>query len=325
MTTTTALTPAEVLADLIAEAVRRRKGAVGVLVRDVPAPDPNRLLRALAELRDEGMELRVAYLREGGQAAATEAGFTDSDFSAQVEEAERWRNDRDLTALIVVIAHGDEAKLSSLEDFSAVTSRELKHILVRRALGEEAGQNEVQVRWWRMLDEDDSIGLGPLIDYYTALVGKTGEDYLDASSREIYHLGLLPDHEFFNDPREAAVRRRLETNRELSSRLQMLNAQDRRRISEVLRAEPDPDVRKGIEEALSQLDRTRIEGGGHDDHLRGRQPTGACTGQEGPTRPTAPLSGEGDQGRRRGPGGRGPRRRRRGDRGHAQGAAQRTR
>jgi len=262
MTTTTALNPAEVLADLIAEAVRRRKGAVGVLVRDVPAPDPNRLLGALAELRDEGMELRVAYLREGGAAAATEVGFTSSEFSAEVEQAERWRNNRDLKALIVVIAHGDEAKLSSLEDFSAVTSRELKHILVRKALGEEAGQNEVQVRWWHMLDDDDSIGLGPLIDYYTALTGKTGEDYLDASSRQVHHLGLLPDHEFFNDPRESAVQRRLETNRELSSRLQMLNARDRRRISEVLRVESDPDVRRGIQEALSQLDRTRIEGGG---------------------------------------------------------------
>lgn len=262
MTTPTALTPAEVLADLIAEAVRGRKGAVGVLVRDVPAPDPNRLLRALAKLRDEGMDLRVAYLREGGQAAATNAGFAVSDFSAQVEGAERWRNDRDLRALIVVIAHGDEPKLSSLEDFGAVTSRDLKHLLVRRALGEEAGQNEVQVRWWGILDGDDSIGLGPLIDYYTSLAGKTGEDYLDASSREIHHLGLLPDHEFFNEPREAAVRRRLDTNRELSSRLQMLNARDRRRIGEVLRVEPDAAVRKGIQEALSQLDRTRIEGGG---------------------------------------------------------------
>ena len=65
------------LADLIAEGVRRREGAVGVLVRDVPAPDPNRLLRALAALRDEGIELRIAYLREGGQAAAQEAGFDD--------------------------------------------------------------------------------------------------------------------------------------------------------------------------------------------------------------------------------------------------------
>ena len=56
-------------------------GAVGVLVRDVPAPDPNRLLHALAALQDEGIELRIAYLREGGQAAASEAGFDGNVFS----------------------------------------------------------------------------------------------------------------------------------------------------------------------------------------------------------------------------------------------------
>jgi hypothetical protein len=256
------LTPAEVLADLIAEGVRHRKGAVGVLVRDVPAADPNRLLQALAVLRDEGIELRIAYLREGGQEAAKDAGFNGGVFSTDVEQAERWRNDRSLTALIVVIAHGDEAKLSSLEDFSAITSRELKDILVRRARGEEAGQSEVQSRWWRQLNDDDSVGLAPLIDYYTALAGKTGHDFLDASSRQIYHLGLLPDPEFFNDPHEAAVRRRLERNRELSSRLQMLNAQDRRRITEVLQVETDGDSRTALQEALSLLDRTRVEGGG---------------------------------------------------------------
>lgn len=256
------LTPAEVLADLIAEGVRRREGAVGVLVRDVPAPDPNRLLRTLAALRDEGIELRIAYLREGGQAAAKAVGFNGGVFSTEVEQAERWRNDRDLKALIVVIAHGDEAKLSSLEDFSAIRSRELKDILVRWALGEEAGQNEVQARWWRLLEVDDSVGLAPLIDYYTALAGKTAQDFLDASSREIYHLGLLPDPELFNDHHEAAVSRRLERNRELSNRLQMLNAQDRRRITAVLQAETDDDARKTLQEAMSQLDRTRVEGGG---------------------------------------------------------------
>ncbi len=256
------LTPAEVLADLIAEGVRRRQGAVGVLVRDVPAPDPVRLLRALAALRDEGMDLRIAYLREDGQAAAKGAGFDGDDFSTEVEQAERWRNERDLMALIVVIAHGHEAKLSSLEDFDAITSRELKNILVRRALGEEAGQNEVQSRWWRTLDADDSVGLAPLIDYYTSLAGKTGQDFLDAASREINHLGLLPDPEFFNDHHESAVRRRLERHRELSSGLQMFNAQDRRRINDVLEAETDPAERKSLQEALSQLDRTRVEGGG---------------------------------------------------------------
>ena len=255
------LTPAEVLADLIAEGVRRHKGAVGVLVRDVPAPDPNRLLQALAALGQEGFELRIAYLREGGQAAADGAGFNAGRFSIEIEQAERWRNERDLDALIVVIAHGDEAKLSSLEDFGTITSRDLKAILVRRALGEEAGQSEVQSRWWRHLDADDSIGLGPLIDYYTALSGKSGHDFLDASSREIHHLGLLPDPEFFNDPHEGAVLRRLERNRELSARLQMLNAQDRRRITDVLQAETDEDECKTLQEALSQVDRTRFEGG----------------------------------------------------------------
>jgi len=258
----TALTPAEVLADLIAEGVRSRKGAVGVLVRDVPAPDPNRLLQALAALRDEGIELRIAYLRDGGKAAAKQAKLDGGVFSTEVEQAERWRNDRDLKALIVVIAHGDEAKLSSLEDFSAINSRELKEILVRRALGAEAGQNAVQSRWWRQLADDDSVGLAPLIDYYTALDGKTGDDFLDASSREIDHLGLLPDAGFFNDPHEAAIRRRLERNRELSTRLQMLNAQDRRRITEVLLNETDADARKALQEALSQLDRTHVEGRG---------------------------------------------------------------
>lgn len=261
MNTRVALTPAEVLADLIAEAVRRHKGAVGVLVRDVPAPDPNRLLQALAALGEEGLELRIAYLREGGQAAADEAGFNAGRFSTEIEQAERWRNERDLDALIVVIAHGDEAKLSSLEDFGTITSRDLKDILVQRALGEEAGQSEVQSRWWRHLDADDSIGLGPLIDYYTALSGKSGHDFLDASSREIHHLGLLPDPEFFNDPHEGVVLRRLERNRELLTRLQMLNAQDRRRITDVLQAETDEDERRTLQEALSQLDRTRFEGG----------------------------------------------------------------
>ncbi|HET9732301.1 MAG TPA: DUF87 domain-containing protein [Acidimicrobiales bacterium] len=232
-----------------------------MLVRDVPAPDPTRLLKALARLLDEGIDLRIAYLREGGQAAATTAGFDAETFSTQVEQAERWRNDRGLHALIVVIAHGDEAKLSSLEDFSAITSRELKDILVRRALGAEAGQNEVQSRWWRLLGTDDSVGLAPLIDYFTALDGKTGADYLDAASREIHHLGLLPDHELFNDPKEAVVKRRLEQNRDLATRLPMLNAQDRRRITDMLAEETDPETRQVLQEALSQLDRTRMEGG----------------------------------------------------------------
>ena len=44
---------------------------------------------------------------------------------AEVEQAERWRNQRDLTGLIVVVASGDQAKLTSHEDFYPITSAHL--------------------------------------------------------------------------------------------------------------------------------------------------------------------------------------------------------
>ena len=141
-----------------------------------------------------------------------------------------------------------------------------------------------------MLDEDDSIGLAPLIDYYTALAGKTGHDFLDASSREIYHLGLLPDPEFFNDPHEAAVRRRLERNRELSSRLQMLNAQDRRRITEVLQAETDPTTSQGAPGGAEPARPHPGRGRRSARRSRSRPPTGWCgRGSRSPSR-TAPSA-----------------------------------
>lgn len=262
MTRTKPITQAELLADLIAEAIRANKGAVGVLIRDVPAPDPHRMLSALLALRDEVGDLRVAYLREGGKEAAEDLGVPEEIFSHEVEQAERWRNDPDLKGLIVVIAHGDEPKLSSLEEFTPVTSRDLKSILVARALGEEAGENEVQTRWWGFLAADDAVGLGQLTDYYLALVDKTGGDFLDASSREIYRLGLLPDPELFNNPKDQAVRNRLQANRDLISRLQTLTPRDRRTITRVLNEEKDLETKKRLREALDQLDRVRWEGEG---------------------------------------------------------------
>ena len=90
-----ALTPAEVLADLIAEGVRRRR-APWCAVRDVPAPDPIGCSMRWPRCATRASSCRIAYLREGGQAAAEDAGFTDGVFSTEIEQAERWRNERDL-------------------------------------------------------------------------------------------------------------------------------------------------------------------------------------------------------------------------------------
>ena len=54
---------------------------------------------------------------------------------------------------------------------------------MERALGGAGGDNEVQVVWWGMLADDETVGLGQLIDYYLALNGKQGGDYKLACSR----------------------------------------------------------------------------------------------------------------------------------------------
>ena len=256
-------TEATLLAELVTAAVRNHFGSVGVIVRDVLAPDPQTLLNGLKEIHaDAQPQLRIAYLRPGAMAVAATLGLPDDIFSTTVERAEQWRNERGLAALIVVVAQGDEAKLSSLEDFGTITSRDLKHVLVERALGGAGGDNEVQVVWWGMLADDETVGLGQLIDYYLALNGKQGGDYKLACSRELFRLGLLPDPAFFSSPKPPAVRKRLESNRDLVARLQTLTPKDRRTIKQVVDSEPDADHKAELQKALEQLHRTRWEGKG---------------------------------------------------------------
>jgi len=254
---------AALLAELVTVAVRNHFGGVGVIVRDVLAPDPETLLAGLKQIHDDGEPaLRIAYLPGDASAPASKVGVGADVFSTTVEQAERWRNERDLEALIVVIAQGDEAKLSSLEDFGTITSKDLKRVLVERALGGPGGANEVQGLWWGMLADDETIGLGQLVDYYSALDGKEGADYKAATSRDLFRLGLLPDPAFFDSPKPAALRKRLDANRDLVARLQTLTPKDRRTIKQVVDGEADPARKAGLQKALEQLHRTRWEGKG---------------------------------------------------------------
>jgi hypothetical protein len=233
-----------------------------VIVRDVLSPDSKTLLERLKAMHDdEGFpELRVAYLPAEDSEVAIDLGLDNDVFSTEIEQAERWRNERDLEALIVVIARGDEAKLSSLEDFGTVTSQDLKRVLVERAMGGPAGENDVQTLLWKKLASATAVGLGQLVDYYLSLDGKDGVEFKTASSRELHRLGLLPDPALFDNPKPAALEKRLASNREVVERLQMLTPKDRRTIKQVVDGEEDPDEKVKLREALEQLHRTRSAG-----------------------------------------------------------------
>jgi hypothetical protein len=75
-------------------------------------------------------------------------------------------------------------------------------------------------------------------------------------------LGLIPNHELFDNPIESAVRARFEKNRELVVRFQTLTPQDRRTIAQTIGAENDPDAKAHLQEALEHLRRARWESEG---------------------------------------------------------------
>lgn len=255
-------TSEQLLSELVAEAVRAHAGAVGVIVRDVLSPDPKTLLQRLNEIHQEEAfpGVRIAYLRPDSANTARAVGVDQTVFSTEIEQAERWRNDRDLEALIVVVARGDEAKLSSLEDFETVTSRDLKDALVERAMDGPAGENDAQAYLWQMLAKDHAVGLGQLVDYYLALIGKDSVDFKTASWRELYRVGLLPDRELFDSPKPHAIKKRVQSNREIVERLQTLTPKDRRTIMQVIEAETDNAEKTKLRKALDQLHRVRIAG-----------------------------------------------------------------
>lgn len=257
--------PETLVAELIAESVRQYQGAVGVLIRDVPHVDPGDLLKQLSVLEEEGIDLRVAILHNASEGLAEEFGFSQEHFTTEVEQAERWRNQRDLQAVIVVVASGDEAKLTSLEEFEPISSRYLKSVLIDRALGGPAGANEVQGRWWRLISQDDRISLGQLVDYYLSLYGLDDAEFVSRAAREVHRLGLLPDAALFNDPNEKTVVRRIQQNLELVRRLQTLNEKDRKTIASNVAGETSGERRRKLNASLTRLRELRWGGKGLSD------------------------------------------------------------
>ena len=258
-------------AELLAKAIRNAEGNTGVLVRDLHL-DAAAVLRQLRQLRDDGLDLRVAYLNPTAAEAADGAGIPSDEFDTSVEQAERWRNRRGLDALIVVISESDQAKLTSLEDFELIGPSNLRPLLVERAQLKLSEINDVLPRWWGIIGFDEQTSFSDLLDYFLALDGLDPEEVKDAAATRINMLGLLPDPAFFDDPNEKQLRNRLEENRSLALRLANFSEDDRAKVDAALAAEEDnarraelqtqlrtlQDYRRGGEMALSASDARQL-------------------------------------------------------------------
>jgi len=254
------LSAGALVSELLAEAVKRAVGQTGILVRDVPYLAPVDVLSALGKLIDDGTDLRIAYLDVAAASAGQGAGIEDHKFSTRVEQAEVWRNDRALTAPIVVIAPADAAKLTSLEDFFPVGPSLLREFLVDRAAVAASEANDVLPLWWKIIGDDDQVSFSDLVDYYLILSPLTGTEYRNQAAMQINRLGLLPDPSFFDSPSEQQLRKRLSDNRLVALRLANFSEEDRQKVDKTLMAESDATKRADLKARLRDLQQFRRGG-----------------------------------------------------------------
>lgn len=259
-TTTTPLDARGLVAQLLAEALREAQGQPGVLVRDVPHLDASKILPELGALITEGIDLRIAYLDPAAAASRKAAGIPEGIFTVKVEQAEAWRNMRDLHALIVVITEFDAAKLTSLEDFASIGPGQLRRFLVERAATEFSEPNDVLPRWWTIIGNDEQISFSDLVDYYLTLAPLQGAALRDQAALQINRLGLLPDPAFFNGPSEKQLRKQLDDNRSVALRLANFSEEDRQKVDKALVAETDPKRRAELRKRLRDLQEYRRGG-----------------------------------------------------------------
>ncbi|MFG2064018.1 ATP-binding protein [Micromonospora sp. NPDC048871] len=248
----------QLVSELLCRKVIELHGSVGVLVRDIPHFDARTVLARLSGILDRS-DLRVALLSSDALAVAAEVGMPADKFTNSVQRAEQWRNDRSLEATIVVIAAGDQARLSSLQDFAPIGPVELKGLLIRQAQQQLAGANDVLISWWKRLGGDRNISFGQLLDYYTSLPDGPDQamEFKLKSSRELPRLGLLADPKLFDDASDRAVANRIQRNRDLVGRLQTLTEKDRRAIAENIAKEADPNRRAALRRSLRLLRQLR--------------------------------------------------------------------
>jgi len=242
----------DLISSLIAGSVADAKSAIGVIVRDIPTPRLQSLLDALAA---SGATVHISYLLDR---PAEELDVPPNvDLVFDVEAAERWRNERDLDGLIVVIAHGDEPKLSSLEEFASVTPKDLKADLVRKAQSMFAPLNEVQGAWWTVIGKDPGFSLVDMLFYFKDLEGLEGADLKFATVGRLPNLGLLSDPDFFASVSPSALKSRVDRHRDVRTRVRALSPSDRVLIKNSIDAEKDEAKQKSLQATLQILLKSR--------------------------------------------------------------------
>lgn len=159
-----------------------------------------------------------------------------------VEEAEEFRNDRNVEGTRIVIVKRTVPKLSSLQWYEAITAKEIYKELCLTAEKQFGGINDSLKNMWKALNSKrimEIISLERIIDYYQHLT-LHDENITSDSIEHLYRLGLLVDDSLFAKSSVEYLRNRLIENASLVSRISNLNNNNEDR--KALQSNPDSNI-----------------------------------------------------------------------------------
>lgn len=145
--------------------------------------------------------------------------------------ATEWRNDREVSEAVVIIALGEEERLGTFHRFTEVQDRDLYREICRIAK-ETLCPNDVQTHWWTVLSKPEvmrQLSVFRLASYFVFLESKP-KQIPEASRDGLYLLGLLPSKGFFEHATPAELLRTFYANRQLIGRIEILSNADRDRL-----------------------------------------------------------------------------------------------
>jgi|GEM_PF-2889328 len=238
--------------EVAASVVRRLidRGHPGIRLQNVTSFNPATLLE---KLRDITPVPRVAVAGENATSLAKASKYPQAALTADLAVATEWRNDPKVKESVIVVSFGEEERLGSFHRFTEVRDRDLYREICELALSIVC-PNEVLKHWWQVLERADAgrqISVFRLASYLLYL--KSRPKQIPEASREgLFHLGLLPSTEFFENSTPAGLIRSLIANRLLIEKIEILGNADRDRLSRSLEA-VKPAQRQKCQEIVGRI------------------------------------------------------------------------
>lgn len=222
-----------IISNILSQDILQRieSGSHGIILMNLPSYDYQGLVKEV----NGSASIRPLYFFVGFNDTELEnlkkelnGEGNDEGIFYSVEEAEAYRHRQDIDVTRIVIVKRQIAKLSSLLWYEQITTNELYKEICINARITFKNTNDAIVNMWSVMNSKPIRGIisfEQLVSYYDAL--KNSLDNITVAVVEnIYLLGLLPDVNLLNSPKNEDIRKRLLNNYKVVQRLRYLDKGD---------------------------------------------------------------------------------------------------